>query len=98
MKNYTDALMSLWNTDKLDFVYSGQTWQYMWQNSNPYFFNNMHMNWKDSDYYMAPMMSFDKHMPVEIASFINDDSWRPDKKPQTWSRPQGQTMLTLQMN
>ena len=60
-------------------MYPGDTWSYQWNNSNPYWFNNMHMNWASNRYYVGAMLSFSKHMPVEIASFVSGDDtkWTP---------------------
>ena len=73
-----EELLSLWNTDKLNFCFPGETFQYTWMNNNPYWYNGMAFS-HGNQTIEGTLMGFTKHMPIEISSTCNphDNKWTP---------------------
>ena len=85
---HLDELVSLWNTQEIKFLNPGETWQYTWMNSNPYWFNNMSFTMHGDTLVDGPIISIDRLIPVEVAGSMRN-MWRPDINTLNFSRRPG---------
>ena len=82
---HLDELMSLWNTQEMKFVNPGETWQYTWMNSNPYWFNNMSFTMHGDTVVDGPIISIDRLIPVEVQGTMRN-MFNPDVQTPNFSR------------
>ena len=85
---HLDELLSLWNTQEIKFLNPGQTWQYTWLNSNPYWYNNMAFTMHGDTLVDGPILSIDRLLPIEVHGAMRN-MFRPDGKTMNFSKRPG---------
>lgn len=82
---HMDELMSLWNTQEIKFLNSGETWQYTWINPNSFWYNNMSFTMHNTTLVEAPVMSIPRLLPVEVRGEFGD-GFTPDQTTRMFSK------------
>ena len=84
---HLDELLSLWNTQEIKFLDPGQTWEYTWMNSNPYWYNNMSFSMHGDTMVDGPVLCIDRLIPIEIHGARNGHVLPDEKSPYFSKRP-----------
>ena len=87
-----DNFMSIWNTDNLNYIYSGDTWQYAWHNKNPFWYNGMSFAHGHGEVCEGMPLNIWKAIPVEIGSNVMQTfNWVPNGRGISSSKHTGGT-------